>query len=299
MRAIRNLILLGREKILGGAIIVFLGANFIIWGSVFESAKSPDLEIYFFDVGQGDSNFIESKDGTQILIDGGPPNKILPKLSSVLDFNDRDLDVLIVTHPHADHISGIIEVLRNYNIGMVIESGASYHTAEAEEFNKLVIEKKIKRIIVDKPINLKFFNNAEIKFLYPDKSFAGKILKNAHEATVISELSYNGKSILFMGDAEKNIEKYLIEKNLVHDIDVLKAGHHGSKTSTSKEFLLASRPEYSIIEVGKNSYGHPTQEVLSRLASAGSKIFRTDIDGTTKFEIDSFGNLKFSKDNVR
>ena len=287
------------QKIFFGIILILCASNFLIWSSVFESTKKPDIEIYFFDVGQGDASFIESRDGTQILIDGGPPNKILPKLSSAMDFNDRDLDVLIITHPHTDHISGAIEVLRNYNIGMVIESGVNYHTAEAEEFKKLMNEQKIKRIIIDKPINLKFFNNAEIKFLYPDKSFAGKILKNAHDATVISELSYNGKSILFMGDAEKNIEKYLIEKNLVRDIDVLKAGHHGSKTSTSKEFLLASRPEYSIIEVGKNSYGHPTQEVLSRLASVGSKIFRTDIDGTIKFEIDSFGNLKFSKDNVR
>lgn len=290
---------LRKEKIFLGAILILFSLNFLTWRAVFKNIKKPDIEIYFFDVGQGDASFIESKDGSQILIDGGPPNKILSKLSNVLDFNDRDLDVLIVTHPHTDHISGAIEVLQNYKISMVIESGIDYHTAEAEEFERLVYEKKIKRIMIDKPVNVKFFNGAKIKFLYPDKSFAGKIIKNAHEANLISEFSYKGKKIIFMGDAEKNIEKYLIDKNLVDDVDILKAGHHGSKTSTGKEFLLAVQPEYSIIEVGRNSYGHPTQEVLSRLASIGSKIFRTDIDGTIKFEIDFLGNLKFSKENVR
>src|SRR3989344_3032042 len=290
---------LNKEKLFLGVVLVLLSLNFLTWGTVLKTIKKSDIEIYFFDVGQGDAHFIEAKDGTQILIDGGPPNKILPKLSRVLDFNDRDLDVLIVTHPHVDHISGAIEVLKNYNVGMIIESGVDYHTAEAEEFEKLADEQKLKRIIIDKPTTLKFYNGAEIKFLYPDRSFVGKIIKKVHDATVISQFSYNNKKILFMGDAEKNIEKYLLNKNLIDDVDVLKAGHHGSKTSTSKEFLFVARPEYSILEVGRNSYGHPTQEVLSRLASIGSQIFRTDRDGTIKFEIDSLGNLKFSGENVK
>src|SRR3989338_7755299 len=196
---------LNKEKLFLGVVLVLLSLNFLTWGTVLKTIKKSDVEIYFFDVGQGDANFIETKDGTQILIDGGPPNKILPQLSGVLDFNDRDLDVLILTHPHADHISGAIEVLKNYNVGMVIESGVDYHTAETEEFKKLVTEQNLKRINIDKPTNLKFFNGAEIKFLYPDKSFAWTILKNVHDATVVSELSYSGKKILFMGDAEKNI----------------------------------------------------------------------------------------------
>ena len=286
---------LHKEKLFLGAILVLLSLNFLTWSSVLKNIKKPDIEIYFFDVGQGDAALIESKDGTQILIDGGPPNKILPKLSQVLDFYDRDLDILVLTHPHTDHVSGAIEVLQNYRVGVVIESGVDYHTAEAKEFEKLVDEKKIKKVIVDKPIDLTFFGGAKLRLIYPDKSFEGKILKNAHDSTVVSEFSYNERKVLFMGDAEKNIEKYLLRKNLIADVDILKAGHHGSKTSTTKEFLSAASPEYSIIEVGKNSYGHPTQEVLSRLASIGSQIFRTDRDGTIKFEIDNLGNLKLAK----
>lgn len=290
---------LNKEKIIGGVVLIFLSLNFLIWSLVFSNLKKSDIEIYFFDVGQGDASLIESKDGTQILIDGGPPNKILPKLSKVLDFNDKSLDVLILTHPHVDHISGAIEVLKNYEVGLLVESGVLYHTAEAIEFKKLVEEKKLKKLIINKPTKLKFFNGAEIRFLYPDKSFEDSILKKIHDATVVSELLYGGRKILFMGDAEKNIEKYLLNKNLVGDVDVLKAGHHGSKTSTTKEFLSVVRPEYSIIEVGRNSYGHPTQEVLSRLASVGAQIFRTDTDGTIKFEINSLGNLKFSDKDVK
>lgn len=285
LRKFSRLFSLYKEKILGSAILLLCAWNFLVWASVFKNLNKPDIEIYFFDVGQGDASLIEAKDGTQILIDGGPPNRVLPKLSKVLDFNDKSLDVLILTHPHVDHISGAIEVLKNYDVGLLVESGVSYHTAEAIEFKKLVEEKKLKKLIINKPTKLKFFNGAEMQFLYPDKSFEDLVLKNVHDATVVGEFLYSGKKILFMGDAEKSIEKYLVSKKFVGDVDVLKAGHHGSKTSTTKEFLSVVRPEYSIIEVGRNSYGHPTQEVLSRLASIGAQIFRTDTDGTIKFEI--------------
>lgn len=288
-----------KYKIFGCAILLLCAWNFLVWASVFKNLNKSDIEIYFFDVGQGDASLIEAKDGTQILIDGGPPNKILPKLSSALDFGDKSLDVLILTHPHADHVSGAIEILQNYEVGTIIESGVGYNTSEAKEFEKLVAEKKLKKLIVDKPLTLNFFNGARLRFLYPDRSFANAILKNVHDATVVSELLYNGQKILFMGDAEKNIENYLASKNLVDDVDVLKVGHHGSKTSTTHYFLSRIKPEYAVIQVGKNRYGHPTQEVLSRLESFGAQIFRTDTDGTIKFEINNLGNLKFSQDNVR
>lgn len=296
-----------KEKVLGGAILVFLSLNFLVWGSVFENLKKPDVEIYFFDVGQGDSHFISSKDGTQILIDGGPPNRILSKLSEVLDFSDRHIDAIILSHPHADHVSGLIEVLKNYEVDYVLESGVNYSTSEIEEFRRLVNEKvkdgRLKKIIIDKPLNLSFFKEAKIRLIYPDKSFEGKILKQTHDSMVVAELSYGGNpstslrtsKILFAGDMEKNIEEYLIKKGEISDIDILKVGHQGSKTSSSQKFLDIVRPEYSVVPVGKNSYGHPNQDVLSRLASIGSQIFRTDQDGTIKFEIDSLGNLKLAK----
>lgn len=290
-----KLIKIHEKKIYGGFILFFLALNFIIWSEVIERGRKPELAIYFFDVGQGDSILIESKDGAQILIDGGPPNRILPQLSRVLPYFDRYIDVVILTHPHADHISGLIEVFKKYNVGMLIESGASYSTAEFYEFEKLVEAKGIKKILVDRPASINFSSNAKLKFLYPDRSFDGENLKNVHDSAIISELDFEGKKILFMADAEKKTENHLVSQGVLEDIDVLKAGHHGSKTSSNAEFLKAIKPEYAVISVGaKNRYGHPSQEALSRFASLGAKIFRTDLDGTIRLEIRD-GNLIWKK----
>lgn len=298
----RKILIIYKEKLIFGTLLIFVSLNVLVWSSVFNNLKKPDIEIYFFDVGQGDSHLIETKDGTQILIDGGPPNKILYNLSQVLDFNDRHIDAVIVSHPHADHISGLIEVLKNYEVDFIFESGVNYSTPEAEEFYRLISKKlkvgNLKRIVVDRSLSLNFFEGARLRFLYPDKSFEEKTLKQVHDSMVVAEFSYKDKKVLFTGDMEKDIEKYLIKNGRIVDVDILKVGHQGSKTSSSQELLNIAKPEYSVVPVGKNKYGHPTEEVLLRLASIGSKIFRTDRDGTIKFEIDSFGNLKFSANKI-
>ncbi len=259
------------------------------------NAGRPDFAVFFFDVGQGDSIFIESRDGSQILIDGGPPNRILPLLGGKMDYFDRFIDVVVLTHPHADHVSGLIEVLEKYRVGMVIESGVDYHTAEAKIFENLIIEKNIKKIIIDSPAILPLFGGAVLKFIYPEESFLGKTLKNAHDSALVSELDLNGKKILFMADAEKKLEQKLVTEGRIGDIDVLKTGHHGSKTSSNDFFLRAVKPEYAIISAGRqNRYGHPHPDVLSRLAAAGAQIFRTDLDGTITLEIRN-GQIYFKK----
>ena len=274
---------------------MLLALFFLVGQLVFDYIKKPELEVSFFDVGQGDAIFIESKDGTQILIDGGPPNKILPQLGSKMRFFDRFIDVVALTHPHADHVSGLIEVLERYNVGMIIESGVDYHTAEAKIFESLIAEKKLKKVTVDHPINLNFANGAALKFIYPEESFSGMTLKNVHDSALVSELDFEDKKILLMSDAEKNLEKRLVAEGRVGDVDVLKTGHHGSKTSSNDFFLRVTKPEYAIISSGaRNRYGHPAPEVLSRLAAAGAKIFRTDLDGTITLEIRD-GNLIWKK----
>ena len=196
-----------KEKLFLGVILILCASNFLTWSSVFEHAKKPDVEIYFFDVGQGDAHFVETRDGTQILIDGGPPNKILNNLSNVLDFNDRHIDAVILSHPHADHVSGLIEVLKNYEVDYVFESGVNYETPEVQEFRGLVGSESLKRVIVDKPLNLNFFGGAKLQLIYPDKSFEGKTLKQVHDSMVVAELLYNGKRVLFAGDMEKSVEE--------------------------------------------------------------------------------------------
>jgi len=292
----KNFLKLHKNQILSGGLL-FLASLMMLTGLYFWNLEhKPELQVYFFDVGQGDSIFIEAKDGTQILIDGGPTNKILPLLGGVMPFYDRSIDAVILTHPHADHVSGLIEVLKRYSVGKVIESGADYNTAEAKEFENLVSQKHIKKIIIDKPIKLVFFKNAELNFLFPDKSFEGQILKNVHDSALVSELDFEGKKILFVADAEKKLEQYLIQKGVLEDVDVLKAGHHGSKTSSNDFFLKIIKPEYAVISVGaKNRYGHPHQQTLSNLAAVSTQIFRTDLGGTIILQINN-GELSLQKE---
>lgn len=274
-------------------IFLLFSLNFIIWSVIFQNSVLPDLSIYFFDVGQGDSEFISAKDGTQILIDGGPNSKVLNELGKHMPYYDNTIDVVVLTHPHADHVSGLIEVLKRYEIGVVIESGTDYDTAEYNEFERIIKEKKIKKIIIEQPAKLSFYKGAVLDFIYPERSYFSETLKNVHDAMLVSELSFEGKKILFMGDAEKNIEARLTYEDAVGEVDVLKVGHHGSKSSSNDFFLGITKPDYAVISSGKgNRYSHPTQQVLSNLELVGAKIFRTDLDGTLKLEINN-GNMSF------
>src|SRR3989344_745311 len=251
-----------KNKIFWGTEAILISLAIFSVLAFFSGANKPDLAVSFFDVGKVNSIFVESKDGAQILIDGGPPNRILPLLGGKMAYFDRFIDVVVLTHPHADHVSGLIEVLEKYRVGMVIESGVEYHTAEAKIFENLVKEKNIKKIIIDRPANLPLSRGAVLKFIYPEKSCLGETLKNVHDSALVSELDFDGKKILLMADAEKKTELYLVENKLIGDIDILKAGHHGSKTSSNGFFLEAVRPEYAVISSGrKNRYGHPNPEV--------------------------------------
>ena len=280
----KKLLRLHSQKILWGVAATLAAAVLVVWGEVLAAAAQPELRIYFFDVGQGDAALIEARDGTQILIDGGPDGTIMSRLSSVLPYYDRSLDAVIISHPHVDHISGLLEVLKRFEIGTVFESGVLYHTAEAMELQNIFSEKEIARTVIDHPATAQFFNGASIRFVTPQKSFADAKLKNVHDAMLVFELEYRGKKILFMGDAEKNSEHALVSQNTVGDVDVLKAGHHGSKTSSQSYFLQHIKPEYAIVSSGKNKYGHPNPDALSRLAAAGASVLRTDLGGTVVVE---------------
>lgn len=272
--------------------LFFLSLNLLIWSQVFAVAKKADITVRFFDVGQGDSALIESKDGAQILIDGGPNGRILSHLGGAMPFGDNSIDAVIISHPHADHISGLIEVIKKYEIGMIIDSGVSYNTPEVEELRNLIREKRIKNIVIASQATLFFADAAVIRFLYPDSSYAEKTAKDVNETSLVALLEYGNPStalgtrkILFTGDAGKVTEMRLAQKGVLEDIDVLKVGHQGSKFSSTNNFLNKISPEYAVISVGKNSYGHPHPDALARLASVGAKIFRTDLDGTVTLEI--------------
>lgn len=244
--------------------------------------KDGLLKVYFLDVGQGDAIFIETPNGNQVLIDGGPDEKVVSELSSVMPFYDRDIDLVVATHPHADHITGLIEVLKRYEVAHILEAKDIYKSPVFERWTRTVKEEKANETeaIVGKVFDLG--NEITLTVLTPDKSYEGIVLKEPHQANVAAMLKYGSLKILLTGDMEMPMERKLLLDGQDVSANVLKIGHHGSKTSSTQMFLDGVSPKVAFIEVGKNSYGHPSPEVLARLENSGIKYYRTDSDATTK-----------------
>ena len=269
-------------------------AVFLIWSAVFYFEAHQNLLVTFFDVGQGDSTFIEAPNGSQVLIDGGPGNEVLAKLGKELPFWDRSLDLLVLTHAHADHVGGLLEVLKRYSVGAVLESGEAYSTPEYQEWHRLIKEKNIPVLIAQRGQVVYIGKEIKLDVLSPFENYNSISLKNPHDANVSTRLVFGKTSALLMGDAEKSTEYRLMEENSAElKSDVLKVGHHGSKTSSSEEFLKAVSPQWAVIQVGRNNrYGHPTQEVLDRLTATRAKIFRTDLDRDISFTSNGYFFIK-------
>ena len=265
-------------------LFLFTALALFIWYAVFTIGAQGEIEVTFFDVGQGDAALIQTNDGTQILIDGGPGRTILSKLGEAMPYWDRAIELVILTHPHADHLDGLIEVLKNYGVKTVLDSGAHYQTADYAEWKRLLEEKQIPIIVAKAGQRIHFSSSAFLDVLAPLESMANKPLKNIHDAVVVMRLSHrdnkNFYSVMFTGDMERRLEFELVSRGMPLNTDVLKIGHHGSKTSSSEYFLKAVSPKIAIISVGgKNRYGHPHPSVLDRLERLGIQIRRTDIEG--------------------
>lgn len=260
----------------------------LTWTAVYYAeAGNSLLKIIFFDIGQGDSIFIQTPSGHQILIDGGPSSAVLSKLGRELPFYDHDLDMIILTHPDADHLNGLVEVLERYKVDLILYTGVEHTSVAYEEFKSLIKEKQIPVKIAQAGQVIELgHDETQMQILWPALASAGALAgkPNMNATSIIAQLVYKESEFLFMGDAEFDAENELIafySENL--ESDVLKIGHHGSKTSTSLEFLKSVSPKASVISVGlKNKYKHPAEITLQNLQSVNTKIFRTDLHGDVK-----------------
>src|SRR3989344_1578910 len=245
--------------------------------------KDGLLRVYFLDVGQGDAEFIITPNGHTILIDGGPDDSVLSTLGRLLPFYEKEIDVVIATHPHADHISGLIHILNRYEVHHIIEARESYESGEFLAWREAVQNEKANNIEALTGTVIELGVETRLTIIHPDKSHAGVSLKNPHDANVTAVFTYQDIDILFTGDMEADIERELIREGVAIEAEILKIGHHGSKTSTSPEFLEAVNPQAAFIEVGaKNRYGLPYLGVLRRLEQFGIPYYRTDEYGTVE-----------------
>jgi len=269
---------------------VFIAVDVLIWGFILFGGNNGFQEIYFLNVGQGDSSLVVlprstgpgQAGGVKILIDGGPANGLAQSnLEKILNFSDRYIDLIAVSHPQVDHFGGLIEIVKNYKVGAVITNGEESDSVTWREFRRLLDENRVPVVGLSAGDKIRY-KDYLVDILWPEKIGTG----GANEQTLTMILSGDGIKSFFGGDLDMATEKELADKYDLN-VDILKVSHHGSKFSSDAEFLKEASPSFSIIEVGKNSYGHPTKEALKRLSDAGSKIFRTDLDGFIKIIIDN------------
>ncbi len=254
---------------------------FLSLASLADSKNGDSLKVYFFDVGQGDSIFIETEEKKQILIDGGPDNKVIQRLSEAMPFWDRTIDLIILTHPDKDHIAGLPEVLKRYRVKGIIETGVECEKPECLIWEELKEKEKAPVIFVKLGDSLILDENTKVLILSPFADMAGEKVSKANNSSIVAKIIYGDYSVLLTGDIEKQIEGKFFLAGIDIDSDYLKIPHHGSKTSTSEEFLDKISPLSAFISLGKNnSYGHPHQEVLGRLEKRNIKYYRTDELGT-------------------
>lgn len=260
----------------------------VIWAGYFNensADQNKDLKVYFLDVGQGDSEYIKIPGGYDILIDGGPDNKVLNELGKVMEINDHEINLIVLTHPHADHITGLIDILDRYKVDEIWESGVDYPSAIYDAFKSKIKEKNISDIdvIAEEQKNI---NNVQFKVIYPLSSLQNKTINNINNSSVITKLNYNKFNALFLGDAEKDTQKQILNK--LSTTTVVKVAHHGSINGLFEDLYKITRPAIAIISVGvKNTYGHPAPSTIKLLQQYAIRIYRTDQNST--IEIDSDG----------
>ncbi len=247
-------------------------------------SAGPGLNVYFLNVGQGDSIYIELPNGKNALIDGGPSSSATGALAKFLEAKKvAEIDNVVLTHPHSDHYNGLKYVLSKIKVDNFYDtrlnnSGATADEAVRAQVSQLGINTVYPaagdHIDWSAGVDVKVFNACS----EPISSSKSDVINNC---SIVLKMTYNGSSVLFMGDVQNDAEQALVAKYGDElKADVLKVGHHGSKYSSTDAFLAAVHPAKAYIEVGKNNYGHPTQDALGRLQKSGAKIFRTDLDDT-------------------
>lgn len=266
-----------------------IGILFLIDLALFaitQSSTHADLRISFLDVGQGDAVFIEAPNGNQLLYDAGPPSgATLRELARIMPFWDRSIDIAVLSHPDMDHIGGYPEIFKRYEIGATLEPGATSENGVYDATERAIADEHGGHLYAKKGMQIELGGGVVADILYPDHDMKGS---ETNAASIVLRVHYKDTAFLLSGDLPQAEEDYVAKEfgDGLH-AQVLKLGHHGSRTSSSAYWLAAVHPDVAVISAGRdNRYGHPHKEVIELLDKLTIPSLRTYEEGTITFASD-------------
>ncbi len=264
------------------AVVILLVSVVVVWMVIYSRAQTGMLTVSFLDVGQGDSILITTPSKKHILIDGGRDSSTVRRISALLPFWDRTIDVMVATHPDSDHITGLKEVLKRYSVTTFLEPGVYGKTHIAREVHDIAEKEASHMMLARRGQVFDFGDGVLLYILFPDRDVSGV---ETNTGSVVALIEYKKTHILLTGDSPQKIEKYLVSIDGVwlHS-DVLKAGHHGSKTSSSELFIGYVNPASVVFSRGcHNRYGHPHPSIVALYTRFSIPQYDTCKQGTITF----------------
>jgi len=257
----------------------------------------PDgrLHIWYLNVGQGDAILMRLPAGEWILNDGGPDNKVIDWMSREMPFYERSIDLVIVSHPHADHINGLVEVLKRYQVKNIMLTGVKYDYVGYDSLKELMVSRGVQAIYVHGKNDYRL-GKVGLDMIYPVEDLRGRGMNNVNNSSIVYRLVMGKFIAFFSGDLEMEKEAAVLAIPDLHlNAELLKAGHHGSKTSNTLPFLERIKPAWAVISCGVgNKFGHPFPGTLDNFREVGAKVYRTDIDGTVEAIVVADGKISFT-----
>lgn len=268
--------------------VLWLGASHWQLNPIPGQADSSKLKVSFLDVGQGDAILIQSPSGQKVLLDGGEDGaKLLNRLSDELPWRQKKIDMMILSHPHADHARGFNSLFDRYQIGQVYGTGVMHNSSVYEVWLRNLRDHQLTLKTLKAGDTLDLGAGAVLQVLFPRDDLSAQSVTNLNNSSLVLKLTYGQISFLLTGDAEEEAEKQLLATGADLRAQVLKVAHHGSANATSLKFLAGVKPQLAIISVGQdNDFGHPHASTLSKLTDMGAKILRTDQSGTIHLSTD-------------
>ena len=266
-------------------LFLFSGTVFLLQSLSYSGENKNELIVSFLNVGQGDSIYIETPSGKQVLIDGGKDSSVLRELPKFMSITDRSLDLVIGTHPDQDHVGGLVDVLERYEVESILLTENTGESNAAKKYLESVSDEGANIFYARYGQVWQLDASTTLKVLWPEKD-PSDLENNASSIVVL--LSYGEIDFLLTGDLPKRIEEYLVIREGEYlESEVLKVGHHGSRTSTSDLFLETVNPDYAVLSYAKdNSYGHPHVEVTDLLFNSGIEVLSTAESGNITFSTD-------------